>query len=69
MPAPANDICVLICGPDPMMSAIVGAPPAVLKQMSGGLAIQPAMANLNNLQDVAGYMGKLGYAKEMLYRF
>lgn len=69
MPPPADDICVLVCGPDKMMSSVVGAPPAVLKQMSGGLAAQPTMAIVNNLQDVQGLMGRLGYLSEMVYRF
>lgn len=69
MPAPADDIVVLICGPDPMMHSICGSQKAVLKQMSGALAQQPAMANLNNIQDVGGFMEELGYQKEMLYRF
>jgi len=69
MPAPADDIIVLICGPDPMMHKIAGSSKAVMKQMSGGLALQPAMSNLNNIQDVGGYLEELGYQKEMLYRF
>ena len=69
MPAPAEDIKMLVCGPDKMMHNVVGAKLGVMKAMSGGLAMQPTAANLNNIQDVQGFLGDLGYTKEMVYRF
>lgn len=69
MPPPGPDMQVCICGPDAMLHKLCGAAPAVMKAWSGGLAYQPAMANVNNLQDVGGYMGQLGYEKEHVYRF
>jgi cytochrome-b5 reductase len=69
MPAPAENIMVMVCGPDKMMTHICGAPFGVLKAMSGGLPWQPSGGNLNNFADVEGLLGELGYLKEMVYRF
>lgn len=69
MPPPAEDVKMLVCGPDRMMQQVVGAKMGVMKAMSGGLAQQPVAANLNNIQDVQGFLGDLGYTKEMVYRF
>lgn len=69
MPKPSDSTLMLVCGPDPMMVKVVGAAPMVLRAMSGGLAYQPSGAVLNNAADVAGYLGEMGYTKEMVYRF
>lgn len=69
MPAPGRDIKILICGPDKMMASLCGASFGVMKAMSGSTPMQPAGGNLQNFADVEGIMGKLGYDKEMLYRF
>ncbi|EAN94143.1 putative cytochrome-b5 reductase [Trypanosoma cruzi] len=69
MPKPAPKNLLLVCGPDPMMEKLVGAPPSVLKAMSSGQAYQPAGAVLNNLADVEGTLGRMGYTKDIVYRF
>lgn len=69
MPKPADDCLVLVCGPDMMMAKVVGAAPMVMKAMSSGLALQPSGAVLNNAADVRGYLGELGFTKDMVYRF
>ncbi|KAG5470225.1 hypothetical protein LSCM4_02919 [Leishmania orientalis] len=69
MPKPSPSTLLLVCGPDPMMVKVVGAAPMVLRAMSGGLAYQPSGAVLNNAADVSGFLGSLGYQKEMVYRF
>eukprot|EP00758_Cryptobia_borreli_P002302 Tbor_TRINITY_DN2928_c0_g1::TRINITY_DN2928_c0_g1_i1::g.1100::m.1100/K00326/E1.6.2.2; cytochrome-b5 reductase len=69
MPPPGKDMKVLVCGPDNMMTHVVGAPVGVLKAMSGGVSQQPTGANLNNFNDVRGILGNLGYEMDMVYRF
>ncbi|RNF27323.1 cytochrome-B5 reductase [Trypanosoma conorhini] len=69
MPEPSLKNLLLVCGPDGMMAHIAGSPQAVLKAMSGGLAYQPAATVLNNVADVEGILGRLGYTKDMVYRF
>jgi cytochrome-b5 reductase len=69
MPPPAQDTLVLVCGPDGMMNAVVGAAFNVLKAMSGGNPQQPAGANLNNVMEVGGIMGSMGYTRDNTYRF
>ncbi|ORC87306.1 putative cytochrome-b5 reductase [Trypanosoma theileri] len=69
MPKPSLKNLVLVCGPDPMMTKVVGSSPMVLRAMSGGLAYQPTGTVLNNVSDVEGILGKLGYTKDMVYRF
>ncbi|KEG14335.1 cytochrome-B5 reductase [Trypanosoma grayi] len=69
MPKPSLSNLILVCGPDQMMARVVGAPPSVLKAMSSGNAYQPAGTVLNNAADVEGILGKLGYTKDMVYRF
>ena len=68
MPAPGEDVMVMVCGPDKMMTHICGSPFGVLKAMSGGTPWQPA-GGINNFADVEGLLGELGYLKEMVYRF
>ncbi|CAD2216175.1 Oxidoreductase FAD-binding domain/Oxidoreductase NAD-binding domain containing protein, putative [Angomonas deanei] len=69
MPPPGDRTLILVCGPDKMMVKVVGAAPAVLHVMSSGNAYQPTSAIMNNAADVSGYLGSLGYMKEMVYRF
>ncbi|KAK7198145.1 cytochrome-b5 reductase [Novymonas esmeraldas] len=69
MPKPSPSTLLLVCGPDPMMVKVVGAAPMVLRAMSGGLAYQPSGTVLNNAADVSGFLGDMGYQKEMVYRF
>ncbi|CAD2216176.1 Oxidoreductase FAD-binding domain/Oxidoreductase NAD-binding domain containing protein, putative [Angomonas deanei] len=69
MPPPSDKTLVLVCGPDMMMVKVVGAAPNMLKAMSSGLAYQPSGAVLNNAADVSGYLGSLGFTKDMVYRF
>jgi cytochrome-b5 reductase len=69
MPPPRKGNLVLVCGPDKMLFAVCGSPWAVLKSMSGGAVVQPAGVNLNNFQDVGGLLARLGYTKEIVYRF
>lgn len=69
MPKPSDSTLILLCGPDPMMVSLAGAAPMVLRAMSGGLAYQPTGAVLNNVADVSGHLGSLGFQKEMVYRF
>lgn len=69
MPKPSLKNLVLVCGPDGMMMRLVGSTIGVLKAMSGGLAYQPTGAVLNNVADVEGMLGRLGYTKDMVYRF
>ncbi|CBH18625.1 NADH-cytochrome b5 reductase, putative [Trypanosoma equiperdum] len=69
MPEPADNNLVLVCGPDPMMTKVVGSSPNVLKAMSGGLAYQPTGTVLNNAPDVGGILGDMGYTKDHVYRF
>lgn len=69
MPAPGRDMKILVCGPDGMMTALCGAGVGVLKAMSGSNPWQPAGGNMLNFTDVEGVLGKMGYDKEMLYRF
>ncbi|KAG8343064.1 putative cytochrome-b5 reductase [Trypanosoma vivax] len=69
MPPPQEGNLVLVCGPDPMMTSLVGANPQVLKAMSGGKAYQPTGTILNNAPDVEGILGALGYTKDTVYRF
>jgi cytochrome-b5 reductase len=69
MPPPDNKNVILVCGPDPMLHSLTGAALAVLRTMSQGLAYQPALSGLNNIQDVGGILGDLGYVKENVYRF
>lgn len=69
IPPPGPDTLILVCGPDMMMVKVVGAAPMVMRAMSGGLAYQPSGSILNNAADVGGYLGELGYQKEMVYRF
>lgn len=69
MPPPGDRTIVLVCGPDMMMVKVVGAAPKVLKAMSSGNAYQPSGAILNNAADVSGYLGSMGFTKDMVYRF
>lgn len=69
MPPPRKGSLVLVCGPDKMMSSVVGSPWAVLRAMSGGKPQQPSGANMNNIQDVGGLLGRMGYTKDIVYRF
>lgn len=69
MPPPVDGSLLLVCGPDAMMTRVVGSAPGVLNAMSNGKAYQPTGAVLNNAPDVAGLLGNLGYQKEMVYRF
>lgn len=69
MPPSAKDTLVMVCGPDALMNSVVGSPWGVLQEMSKGRPQQPAGININNLADVGGLMGRLGYEKENTYRF
>ncbi|ESL12099.1 cytochrome-B5 reductase [Trypanosoma rangeli SC58] len=69
MPEPSLKNLLLLCGPDGMMAKLAGLPPAVLKAMSGGMAYQPTGTVLSNLADVEGILGRMGYTKDMVYRF
>ena len=57
MPPPSPGMMILVCGPDRMMSYLCGTPLSTLRTMSGGLALQPAMATLANV-------AQLGWAVE-----
>ena len=70
IPKPSAHTMVLICGPDKMMARLVGSAPAVMRAMSGGTPWQPiGGGSVNNLAEVAGIMGPMGYDKETTYRF
>ncbi|CCD15410.1 unnamed protein product [Trypanosoma congolense IL3000] len=69
MPEAAGNNIILVCGPDPMMTKVVGSSPGVLKAMSSGQAYQPTGTVLNNAPDVGGILGELGYTKDHVYRF
>ena len=69
MPPPSDKNLVLVCGPDPMVTALTGVPRAVLKQMSGGLPQQPLGGSINNYGELGGVLAELGYKNEQVYRF
>lgn len=70
MPPPSRECMLLVCGPDKFMTHLVGAPPELMKVMSGSRPIQPAGGgNLLNYADVGGLMGQIGYDRDMMFRF
>lgn len=69
MPPPSDSTIILVCGPDPMLARVCGSAKGVMKAMSGGHAYQPSGVMLNNAADVGGFLGDMGYTKDMLYRF
>jgi cytochrome-b5 reductase len=69
MPPSSKDSMVLICGPDKMLNHIAGLPLGVAYSMSQSYAMQPVGASMNNLGDVGGLLGRMGYTRDNVYKF
>lgn len=70
MPKPnEKNSIVMICGPDHLLHHVAGTPMQTMAAMSSGLNIQPLAPDLNNLVELGGILGKLGYTNDTIYRF
>ena len=70
MPPPTEkNYVILICGPDKLLNHVAGVPMGAMQPMSSGLAMQPIAADANNLVELGGILGDLGYDNNSVYRF
>lgn len=70
MPAPNEEKkIILLCGPDQLLNHVAGTPMGTMNTMSSGMNIQPMAPDLNNLVNLGGILGELGYSNDEVYRF
>lgn len=70
MPPPTDkNYIIMICGPDQLLNHVAGVPMGSMRAMSSGANIQPIAADANNLVELGGILGRLGYDNNCVYRF
>ncbi|KEG09689.1 putative NADH-cytochrome b5 reductase [Trypanosoma grayi] len=70
MPAPdEKSMIIMLCGPDQLLNHVAGTPMGTMSAMSSGMNIQPLAPDLNNLVQLGGILGELGYSNDDVYRF